>query len=97
MRVYLCRHALALSGEPDELRELSAEGLEQARALGESLAARDEAPHVILSSPLLRARQTAAEIGYSLGFKDPAYFARFFKRATGLSPTTYRTSGGVNA
>ncbi len=67
MRVYLCRHALALSDGPDELRELSAEGLEQARALGESLAARDEAPHVILSSPLLRARQTAGEIGRAVG------------------------------
>ena len=67
MRVYLCRHAHAPSGEPDELRELSAVGLEQARALGESLAARDEAPHAILSSPLLRARQTAGEIGRAVG------------------------------
>ena len=46
---------------------------------------------------ILHTDLTAAEIGYSLGFKDPAYFARFFKRATGLSPTTYRGSGDVNA
>ena len=67
MRVYLCRHAHALSGEPDELRELSAEGFEQARSLGASLAARGDSPLVVLSSPLLRARQTAAEIGHAVG------------------------------
>ena len=33
---------------------------------------------------------TAAEVAYALGFKDPAYFARFFKRETGFSPTTFR-------
>ncbi|MCY7301626.1 MAG: histidine phosphatase family protein [Thermoleophilia bacterium] len=67
MRVYLCRHAHALPGEPDEFRELSAEGVEQARALGESLSARAAAPVVVLSSPLLRARQTAAELGRAVG------------------------------
>ena len=67
MRVYLCRHAHALSGDPDELRELSAEGVEQARALGERLAAREDAPRVVLSSPFLRARQTANELGQALG------------------------------
>ncbi|AKJ43126.1 Bacillibactin transport regulator [Pragia fontium] len=29
-------------------------------------------------------------IAYQLGFKDPAYFARFFSRMTGSSPTNYR-------
>lgn len=33
---------------------------------------------------------TAAEVAYALGFKDPAYFARFFKRSTGQAPTTFR-------
>ena len=67
MRVYLCRHAAAGPGDPDELRELSAEGLEQARALGQRLADRNDAPTLVLSSPLLRARQTAAEIGFATG------------------------------
>jgi AraC family 4-hydroxyphenylacetate 3-monooxygenase operon regulatory protein len=32
------------------------------------------------------------ETAYSLGFKDPAYFARFFNRLEGCSPSTYRAA-----
>lgn len=32
------------------------------------------------------------EIGYTLGFKDPAYFARFFRRNTGLTASQFRES-----
>ena len=67
MRVYLCRHAEAASGEPDELRELTADGVEQARRLGAALAAMLEPPALVLSSPLIRARQTAAEIANATG------------------------------
>ena len=60
MRLILVRHAHSAPGEPDSLRPLSAEGREQARVLGERLAA--AAPDVVLTSPLLRARETAAAI-----------------------------------
>ncbi|QDF97921.1 AraC family transcriptional regulator [Azoarcus sp. DD4] len=33
-------------------------------------------------------------IASDLGFEDPAYFCRFFKRRTGLSPSTYRGRQG---
>lgn len=66
-RLYLVRHADAEPGEPDELRQLSLVGREQARELGGRL--RDEGVKVdaVLTSPLLRARQTAAEVGRALG------------------------------
>ena len=62
VRVYLCRHAQAGPGDPDELRELTPEGVEQARALGMQLAELEEPPRLVLTSPLVRARQTGAAI-----------------------------------
>ncbi len=67
MRIYLCRHAQAAAGEPDELRELTSVGLEQARALGERLAALPAPPRLVLTSPLARARQTGAELADATG------------------------------
>jgi AraC-like DNA-binding protein len=32
------------------------------------------------------------EIGYVLGFDDPAYFTRFFKKQTGISPNEYKSN-----
>lgn len=67
MRIYLCRHAQAAAGEPDESRELTREGLEQARALGARLAALPAPPRLVLTSPLARAQQTAGEIADATG------------------------------
>jgi len=33
-----------------------------------------------------------SQLAYELGFEDPAYFCRFFKRHTGHSPRDYRRS-----
>lgn len=67
MRLYLVRHADAEPGEPDELRELSGTGREQARTLGERLRGEGAEVDAILTSPLLRARQTGAVVGRVLG------------------------------
>jgi AraC family 4-hydroxyphenylacetate 3-monooxygenase operon regulatory protein len=34
-----------------------------------------------------------SEIGYQLGFADPAYFSRFFTKRTGLPPSQFRLAG----
>jgi phosphohistidine phosphatase len=62
MRLYLVRHAEAAPGEPDELRELTPAGRVQARELGSRLAAEAVSPDIVLTSPLLRARQTGEEL-----------------------------------
>jgi phosphohistidine phosphatase len=62
VQLVIVRHAEAAAGEPDELRPLTPEGREAARALGEKLAADHVRPDAVLSSPLLRARETAQEI-----------------------------------
>ena len=67
MRVYVCRHAQAAPGEPDELRPLTPEGEAQAVRLGEWLASAEQTPTVVVSSPLLRARQTAAIVARATG------------------------------
>ncbi|MSO96409.1 MAG: histidine phosphatase family protein [Thermoleophilia bacterium] len=67
MLLYLCRHADASPGEPDELRELTPVGIEQARALGARLAALPQPPRLVVTSPLLRARQTGAELARATG------------------------------
>ena len=67
MKVVLVRHAEAAPGDPDELRALTPEGHEQARRLGDRLRADGVRPDAVLTSPLLRARETAMD----LGFGDP--------------------------
>lgn len=70
MRLYLVRHAEAAPGEPDELRRLTPEGRDQARALGERLRSEDASPAVVLTSPLLRARETGDELARALGVES---------------------------
>ena len=62
MRLVIVRHAEAAPGDPDERRSLTAQGREQARALGELLRAVGIEPDVVVTSPLLRARETASAL-----------------------------------
>ena len=70
MRLFVIRHADAEAGEPDELRRLSTEGREQARELGMRLAAESVQPDAILTSPLLRARETGEALAAELGVES---------------------------
>jgi phosphohistidine phosphatase len=62
VRLYLVRHTEAARSEPDDLRPLNPAGREAARALGARLAAEGVRPETVLTSPLLRARETGAEL-----------------------------------
>jgi phosphohistidine phosphatase SixA len=65
VRLFLVRHAEAAPGDPDDLRPLTPAGRNAARELGEVLAV--EQPEAVLTSPLLRARETAAAIAEASG------------------------------
>jgi len=69
VRLYIVRHAEAAPGSPEELRALTPGGHEHARALGRRLADEGVRPDAILTSPLLRARETAKDLG--LGESEP--------------------------
>ncbi len=41
---------------------------------------------------LLYSDMSVAQVAYSVGFADPAYFSRFFSRRVGVSPRRYRSA-----
>lgn len=43
---------------------------------------------------LIHTSAPAQRVAYELGFQDPAYFSRFFRRAVGVSPGEYRRGRG---
>lgn len=63
-------------------------------------AATGQSPSAFLSSALMQeacrllvyTRDTVATISYQLGFDDPSYFSRAFRRHMGVSPGTYRAA-----
>ena len=69
VQLVIVRHAEAASGDPDELRPLTPEGREAARALGERLRREGVQPDAVLTSPLLRARETAQELARPAGLE----------------------------
>jgi phosphohistidine phosphatase len=67
VRLFIVRHAEAALGQPDDHRPITHAGREQARRLGRQFAVTGVRPDAVLSSPLLRARETAAEIAKAVG------------------------------
>jgi phosphohistidine phosphatase len=68
MDLYLIRHAKAEDGAPDQHRPLSADGRRAARAVGEALHEQGVKLHAIVSSPLVRAVETAELVAVALEF-----------------------------
>ena len=90
MQLYLVRHAEAASGDPDELRPLTQQGRAAARELAQRLAAEGVRPDAVLTSPLLRARETAAELARPAGLEaEPDD-----RLAPGASPEDVRAAAG---
>jgi phosphohistidine phosphatase len=65
--VWLLRHAEAADGMPDDERPLTEKGVRQADAAGKALARLGEQIDICLSSPKLRAMQTAERACEPLG------------------------------
>lgn len=72
--LYIMRHAEAEEieeGGDDAARSLTAKGKKAARGAGRWMAARGIRPDLILTSPMRRARQTAARVRTRVGSPEP--------------------------
>lgn len=73
MKIYFLRHGEAEERQPglsDAQRQLTPAGIAEMRAIGRGLAALDLRLDTILTSPLIRAHQTAALAAEALGLVD---------------------------
>lgn len=73
MQLYLLRHGIAEEGgwnTPDHARRLTPEGIEQMHAEAEALRRMNLKLDLILSSPLVRARQTAEIVANALEMRE---------------------------
>jgi AraC family transcriptional activator of pobA len=79
------RYAQRLGLSTERLnRMVQAETGQSAQALLHARLAREACRHLLhLAAPV-------SKIAFELGFEDPAYFCRFFKRHAGCSPRAYR-------
>ena len=98
MELILWRHAEALParlGEDDALRELSAKGVRQAKAMAAWLAPRLGKNYRLLASPTRRTRETAARLsllrkGFASSRRDLLRFADEDARSFDLVMSAYR-------
>ena len=81
----IAAYATELAVTPGYLRSLCLEhtGLGAKPLLDRALIAR-------ASRLLLYSDATVERISSALGFKDPSYFSRFFRRECGVAPTGFR-------
>ena len=73
MEIWILRHAKAEDGGPgtsDEERELTAGGHETMRSVARAIARLEPKLDAILTSPLVRARQTAEPVARALSLED---------------------------
>jgi AraC family transcriptional activator of pobA len=86
----VARYAERLGLTPERLNRLvrSESGRSALAVVHERLAREACRRLVYVAAPVSR-------LAFDLGFDDPAYFCRFFKRQTGLSPTDYRRRTGA--
>jgi methylphosphotriester-DNA--protein-cysteine methyltransferase len=57
---------------------------------------RDQRAMLEAQRSLLYGNLSIGEVGYALGFSDPAYFTRFFTRHAGRSPAAFRRQSARN-
>jgi len=81
----VARYADRLGLTPERLNRLvRAEGGRSALEVIHDRLGRESCRRVVyVAAPI-------SQLAFELGFEDPAYFCRFFKRQTGLSPRAYR-------
>lgn len=88
-REAVSRHAEALGTSETSLRAACARIARRSPA-----AILDERAMLEARRALRYTNLSVAEIGYAIGFGDPAYFSRFFTRHAGCSPRAYRRDTG---
>ena len=80
MKLYLIRHAIAedlADHEDDSLRPLTEKGREKMKRISQALKELGVQPDVIVSSPYLRARQTASILAKELKYKEELLYSDF--------------------
>ncbi|MBV9674207.1 MAG: phosphohistidine phosphatase SixA [Verrucomicrobia bacterium] len=84
-QIYILRHAEAEpESSSDQLRTLTGKGVKQAKAVGRFCREHEIVPGVIISSPFIRARETAKIVASELDMADAVHTDDFLK--PGMTP-----------